>query len=189
MPLVPLPISGYDTRVPPCAHEILNERLTAKLRLRKVYPVVFSVMDLDDAPNGWLGVCSTRTISPDGELFLHASLEAMPGLLLNAYLHELSHRLVRDVDNQLTGHRWPFASMYAVLLRRAAGHMSERSRVTFLNCYDVSDEHEEHWGWAIQRALDLSAELAELSISAEECAEKIWRVWFNENSERLWGKR
>ncbi|GEM_PF-6577761 len=189
MPLVPIPISSYDTRVPPCAHEILNERLSAKLKLRGVYPVVFSITPRDDAPN-WLGWCSTRIDSPDGELYLHAKLEAIPGLLLDAYLHELAHRLLRDIEYEISGHYWPFASMYAVLLRRVAGYLSEKPRIKSLTCYDVSQELEEHWGWAIQRALNISAELADQPISAEECAEKIWRIWFNETSQaKVWNKR
>ena len=125
-------------------------------------------------------MCSRVTDAPDGEVYIAPEAATYVGLLLDTYCHELAHRLVRAVDTTLSGHGWPFATMQAVLLRRATGHITGRMRIQSIKCYDVSDEPEEHWGWAIQRALNVSATLADLRFSAEECAEKIWGIWYSE---------
>lgn len=177
MPLVPIPLSAYNTTVPDRAREVLTDQLTARLRLRGVYPVVFSMAA--DEPT-WLGWCSSIIDAPAGELFLAPRAATSAGALLDIYCHELAHRLMRNVDADLTRHAWPFAAMQSVLLRRAASHIAGRARIQSLDCYDVSDEHEDLWGWAIQRALDVSSDLAGLAISAEDCAERIWRIWFDD---------
>jgi len=177
MPIVPIEIRAYPiARVPPEARRVLNEELTAKIRQRGTYPVI---LDSSDEMKGNSGMCSWRHADPDGALRLWP-INTEPGAdqrMLYVYLHELAHRLLRDVDNRICSHQWTFAAMLGVLLRRCG-------KVLSLHVYDVSDEAEENWGWAIQRGLDVSADLAPLPISAEECAEKIWRIWFNEKRQQ-----
>lgn len=182
MPLVPIPLRAYNSTVPELAHDILTYQLTARLRLRGVYPVVFT--PAADNPY-YLGWCEFKADAPDGELSLSPAAAATSGALLDTYCHELAHRLTIAVELEFCGHAWPFAAMNGVLLRRASGHLEgSRPRIQSLKSYDVHDHEEEHWGWALQRALDISAELAPLPISAEECAERIWRIWFDENRRR-----
>lgn len=173
-PTVPIEIRGYPiNRVPPESRLVLNEKLTAKIRQRGTYPVIL------DSSMPWIGECSWIHDAPDGEIRMQP-INSQPGntrFMRYVYLHELSHRLLRNVDNKIGSHDWTFATMLAVLLRRA-------SDIWELTLYDVSEEAEEDWGWAMQRALDISAELAPLPISAEEVAEKIWRVWFNEKRQK-----
>ena len=187
MGIVPIEIRGYPiARVPPEARLVLNEDLTAAIRQRGTYPVIL------DSAMEHIGMCSWRHNAPDGEIRMRPINTERGGnrFMRYVYLHELSHRLMRDMDQDLTGHYWMFAAMLATLLRRtvqmyagAAG--SSFGGVNDLTMYDVSEEPEEHRGWALQRALDISAELAPLPISAEGCAEKIWRIWFNEKTQRL----
>lgn len=167
-------LNAIGATVPTLAWEILTDLLSERLQLRKVYPIVFST---SYEKSGW---CFSRAQSPEGEIFLATRAANSPGQLLDVYCHELAHRLMCDVDFDLGKHVWPFAAMQAALFRRAANHINGRPRIQSLNCYDVHDEPMDRWGWAIQRALDVSNELAELPISAEECAEKIWRIWFEE---------
>lgn len=174
MPRVLIPLKAFNSAVPDLAREILTDRLTARLRLGGVYPVVFT------PGKGWLGMCARLTDVPDGELYLAPKAASYAGLLLDIYCHELAHRLVRATDAALVGHDWSFAAMQAILLRRASGHISGQPRIQSIRCYDVCDEPEERWGWAIQRALGVSAALADLKLSAEECAEKIWEIWYAE---------
>lgn len=170
-PTVPIEIRAYPiARVPAEARRVLNEKLTAKIRQRGTYPVIL------DSSMPHLGMCSWRHDAPDGEIRMRP-INSEPGgtrFMKYVYLHELSHRLLWNVDNEIHSHYWTFAAMLGVLLRRA-GDIWE------LTLYDVSAHEEEHWSWAMQRALDISAELAPLPISAEECAERIWRIWFDEN--------
>lgn len=183
MALVPIPLRSWNAIIPDLAREILTDRLTARLRLRGVYPVIFS----GEVENTiWAGWCPNCFDAPDGEVHLAPRTATTPGTLLNVYLHELAHRLIGAVESDFLNpaHAWPFAIMYAVLLRRAEGHIPGVPRIHALKCYDVYDEDEANWGWALQRALDISAELAPLPISAEECAEKIWRIWFDEKEGR-----
>lgn len=185
-PIVPIEIRAYPiNRVPPEARAVLNEELTATIHQRGTYPVVL------DSSMPYLGKCSWRNDTPDGALHMRP-INTEPGgnrFMRYAYLHELSHRLLWDVDEDLRGHQWMFATMLATLLRRTV-QMTASSLGSFyggindLTMYDVSEEPEEHRGWALQRALDISAELAPLPISAEECAEKIWRIWFDEKEGR-----
>lgn len=175
-PTVPIKISAYPiARVPAEARRVLNEKLTAKIRQRGTYPVILD----SSMKNICTGMCSWRNDEPDGALRM-LPINSEPGstrFMKYVYLHELSHRLLRDVEADICSHYWTFAAMLGVLLRRA-GDIWE------LTLYDVSAHAEEHWGWAMQRALDISAELAPLPISAEECAEKIWRIWFDEKEGR-----
>lgn len=173
MPVVPIELRAYPcSRVPPEARRVLNQDLTAKIRLRGTYPVILdsSVFMGDSA-----GICAWRNTDPDGALHVRPLNSELgeDGHLRIVYLHELAHRLLKDVEGDLSGHFWTFAAMNGTLLRRT-------NSVNWLKIYDVSEEDPENWGWAIQRALDISAELAPLPLSAEECAEKIWRIWFDE---------
>ncbi len=165
--------------VPTLAWEILTDLLSERLRLSKIYPVVFTTSY--EALSGW---CCSRTQSPEGEISLTSGAANSPGQLLDVYCHELAHRLMYDADFDLRKHGWPFAAMQATLLLRAANHINGRPRIQSLKCYDVHDEPMERWGWAIQQALDVANKLAELPISAEECAEEIRRIWFEERYPR-----
>ncbi|MFZ2300769.1 MAG: hypothetical protein WAW10_02745 [Gallionella sp.] len=185
-PIVPIEIRAYPiNRVPTQARAVLNEKLTAAIRQRGTYPVLL------DSSMPYLGRCTWRNDAPDGELHMRPINSEPAGnhFMRYVYLHELSHRLMWDVDQDLRGHYWMFAAMLATLLRRtvqmyAGVAGSSLGGVNSLTMYDVSEEPEEHRGWALQRALDVSAELAPLPISAEECAERIWRIWFDENRRR-----
>lgn len=173
-PIVPIEIRAYPTnRVPAEARRVLNEALTKAIRQRGTYPVI---LDSSEWLKGYSGMCSRRSHSPEGELHIRP-INSEPGAdiaMQGTYLHELSHRLLLNVEPDIAGHLWTFAALNATLLRRVEG-------IHRMRFYDVSDEPDDRWGWAIQRALDISADLAPLPISAEECAEKIWRIWFDEN--------
>lgn len=177
-PIVPIDIRAYPTnRVPPEARRVLNEELTAAIRLRGTYPVI---LDSSDWLKDYSGMCSRRDFSTEGELHIRP-INTEPGAdgwMRYVYLHELSHRLLCDVENRISfcGHQWTFAAMLGTLLRRRGG-----TAIHALKLYDVSQEPEEHWGWALQRGLKISAELAPLPLAAEEVAEQIWRIWFDEN--------
>jgi len=180
MALIPIPLRSWNTIIPDMAREILTDRLTARMRLRGVYPVLFTLAANNSFLLGW---CDSIADAPDGDLSLTPAAASTSGILLDTYVHELAHRLICavDFDFRARPHTWTFAAMNAVLLRRVEGHIvGSRPRIQSLKLYDVHDEAEENWGWAMQRALDVSAELAPLPISAEECAEKIWRIWFDD---------
>lgn len=172
-PIVPIEIRAYPVaRVPAEARRVLNEELTAAIRQRGTYPVV---LDSSAQMDGIAGMCAWRNDNPDGALRIRPlnSEPGTDGYLKIVYLHELAHRLLRDIEEDICGHLWTFAALNGILLRRA-------SNIHWLRIYDVSEEAPENWGWAMQRAIDVSAELAPLPISAEECAEKIWRIWFDD---------
>ncbi len=178
-PIVPIEIRAYPVaRVPPEARRVLNEELTASIRQRGTYPVI---LDSSDWLKGYRGMCSWRNFSVEGELHIRPinTEPGSDGLMRYVYLHELSHRLLRDVENRICGHQWTFAAMLGTLLRRRGG-----TAIHALTLYDVSQEPEKNWGWALQRGLEISAELAPLPIAAEDVAEQIWRIWFDENRRR-----
>lgn len=185
-PIVPIEIRAYPINsVPPEARRVLNEALTKAIRQRGTYPVI---LDSSDWLKGYSGMCSRRSHSPEGELHIRPinSEQGTDIAMQGTYLHELSHRLLLNVEPKIAVHLWTFAALNATLLRRVEGlvqpgHTKPFAPIHRMRFYDVSDEPDDRWGWAIQRALDISAELAPLPIAAEEVAERIWRIWFDEN--------
>jgi hypothetical protein len=191
MAIVPIEIRAYPiNRVPPEARLVLNENLTAAIRQRGTYPVIL------DSSLQYTGLCYARSEAVDGEIHMRP-INSEPGTnahMRYVYLHEITHRLLRDVTLDLCGHHWTFASMLAILLRRSEPllKLSEQDKGRFggiheLTLYDVSDEPEDLRGEALQRAIQISSQLAPQPISAEECAQKIWRIWFNEMEKERYG--
>ncbi len=163
---------------PSQARDILNAKLAQHLQLESQSKVVFT----DELPGGeyYPAWCWRPSVDPDMVIHIHQESWDSPRRLLKLYLHELSHVLIVRADPRLAGHNWPFAAMNAVLLRRAEGHLRGRSDdplIAGLSLYDVGDEPESRWPRAIQKALQISSQLAPSSSSAETCAEAIASLW------------
>jgi hypothetical protein len=184
---MPINLTSIGCRpVPHSAVTVLGQQLVDRLVLESVSSVVFT----DETPRGeyYPAWCWRPLIDPDMQIHIHFDSWDSPRRLLKLYLHELSHVLIVRADPQLTGHNWPFAAMNAVLLRRAEGHLSGRANdplITGLTLYDVGDEPEPEWPNAIQKALQISLEMAPTSWSAEECAEAIASKWHAPSRKRV----
>jgi hypothetical protein len=161
-------LSTWGAPIPEYAPAVLSSALAERLRLIEQYPVIFAANRPGEA--GVMGCCPC---SPDGGIEIMPANITTPAQLLDTYCHELAHRLIRAVDVDFAGHNRYFAALYALLLRRASGHLPVHDRILSLSLYDVADEPESQHAKAIDFALRQSAALAGAAMSAEDCARAI----------------